>query len=251
MGVSTRNPISVRTAKDGEFVTSTIRRSNPLQPGKGVNSSGARFMILNYSLKDLIEYAWVVHPHQIEGGPQWLDNETYNLSALMPTNPRPNSDQRRRMTQTVIEKRFLLKFHIAKKQMPVYRIIVAPGGVKMTARRPEEAANAPSSLGLPFAPRLPAKNVSMPRLAAFLQSTVLDRPVIDQTGLGATYDFDLKWQANASQFGGRGGKGTWHGDAKDPDLFTAMQTQLGLKLESLTMPVDIMVIDAATQPALK
>ena len=155
------------------------------------------------------------------------------------------------MTQTVVEKRFLLKFHMVKKEMPVYRMIVAPGGVKMTARKPDEAANAVSSLGLPFAPEIPAKNVSMPRLAALLQGTVLDRPVIDQTGLTATYDFDLKWQANEKQFGGRGGKGTWHGADKDPDLFTAIQSQLGLKLESVSLPVEIMVIDSASQPSVK
>jgi uncharacterized protein (TIGR03435 family) len=232
-------------------VASAIKPSNPLQPGKGVSSRGEKFQIANYSLKDFIEYAWVVHPHQIEGGPAWLDKETYNLSALLPTNPRPDSDKRRRMTQTVIEKRFLLRFHMAKKEMPVYRMTVVSGGVKMTARKPEEAALAPSSLGLPFAPRIPAKNVTMPRLAALLQGTVLDRPVIDQTGLTGSYDFDLKWQANESQFGGRGAKGTWHGDSKDPDLFTAMQSQLGLKLEPIVLPVDIIVIDSATQPSLK
>jgi uncharacterized protein (TIGR03435 family) len=206
-------------------------------------------MISNYTLKDFIEYAWVLHPHQIEGGPAWLDKDTYNMLGMLPT-PRPKTDQMRRMTQTVVEKRFGLKFHVTKKEMPVYTLVLAKGGSKMKTRKPDEAATAPSSLGLPFAPHIPAKNVSMPRLAALLQGTVLDRPVIDQTGLTGTYDFDLQWQANESQFGGRGGKGTWHGSAKDPDLFTAIEAQLGLRLEQQTMPVEIIVIDAAARPEL-
>jgi uncharacterized protein (TIGR03435 family) len=248
---STRNPISVRTANDGEFVASTVRPSNPLQPGKGVSSRGSRFAAVNYTLKDFIEYAWVVHPHQIEGGPDWIDKETYDLLAMLPSSPRPKSDQMRRMTQTVVDKRFLLKFHIEKRDMPVYVLQVANGGSKMKAREPQEAAKSVSSLGLPFAPHIPARNVTIPRLAALLQGTVLDRPVIDQTGLTGTYDFDLQWQANESQFGGRGGKGTWHGNAKDPDLFTAIQAQLGLKLLPQTLPVEIMKIDTATKPGAK
>jgi uncharacterized protein (TIGR03435 family) len=232
---------------DPEFTISTVRPSRPLQPGRGISSRPTQFQIINYTLRDYIEYAWMVHPRQIEGGPEWLDKDTYDLMGLLPT-PRPKSDQMRKMTQKVVMRRFVLKFHTVRKEMPVYTLEVAQGGSKMKERKPEDAFNDASSLGLPFAPHIPAKNVSVARLAAMLQDRVLDRPVIDQTGLTGTYDFDLVWRADKSQLGGRGGAGTWHGSDKDPDLFAAMQAQLGLKLEAKTMPVDVLVIDSAIKP---
>jgi uncharacterized protein (TIGR03435 family) len=84
-----------------------------------------------------------------------------------------------------------------------------------------------------------------------MQTTALDRPVVDQTGLTGKYDFTLDWTPDESQFGGRGGQAPPPADNAEvpPDLYTAIQQQLGLKLESTKAPVDVLVIDRVEKPS--
>jgi uncharacterized protein (TIGR03435 family) len=88
----------------------------------------------------------------------------------------------------------------------------------------------------------------MSDFTGFLQAVVLDRPVVDQTELTGRFDFQMKWTPDESQFGGRGGG--VKNDAADapPDLFTAIQEQLGLQLKSAKIPVDVLVIDRVEKP---
>ena len=91
----------------------------------------------------------------------------------------------------------------------------------------------------------------MADLAGVMQGAVLDRPVVDQTGITGRYDFTLTWTPDEFQFGGLGMKvPPPSGDAAaPPDLFTAFQQQLGLKLESTKAPADILVIDHVEKPS--
>jgi uncharacterized protein (TIGR03435 family) len=84
-----------------------------------------------------------------------------------------------------------------------------------------------------------------------MQSAVLDRPVVDQTGLEGRFDFQLKWTPDETQFGGLGIKVPPPTDdaAAPPDLFTAMQDQLGLKLQATKAAVDVIVIDRVSKPS--
>jgi len=84
-----------------------------------------------------------------------------------------------------------------------------------------------------------------------MQTAVLDRPVIDQTGLTGRYDFVLLWTPDETQFGGRGGQAPppANGGTAPPDLFTAMQQELGLKMDSVKAPVDVLVIDKVEKPS--
>jgi uncharacterized protein (TIGR03435 family) len=91
----------------------------------------------------------------------------------------------------------------------------------------------------------------MEEFAGLMQSAVLDKPVIDQTGLAGRFDFTLKWTPDEFQFAGLGIKPPAPADNADapPDLFTAMQQQLGLKLESTKAPADVLVIDHVEKPS--
>lgn len=91
----------------------------------------------------------------------------------------------------------------------------------------------------------------MAEFAGLMQSAVLDKPVIDQTGLAGRYDFTLKWTPDEFQFGGLGARPPAPADSADapPDLFTAMQQQLGLKLESTKAPTEVLVIDRIEKPS--
>src|SRR5262249_16985305 len=96
--------------------------------------------------------------------------------------------------------------------------------------------------------QLPARNVTMVQFASMLQRAVLDRPVLDKTGLSGNYDFDLEWTSDESQFGGLLAMAKVD-DPQKPDLFSAMQQQLGLRLQSSRGSVDVIVIDRVERPS--
>jgi len=95
---------------------------------------------------------------------------------------------------------------------------------------------------------LPAHNATMAQFASMLQRGVLDRPVVDRTGLTARYDFTLEWTPDETQFDGNLPPVSPE-NAKKPDLFTALQQQLGLRLEPSRAPVDVIVIDSVQRPS--
>jgi uncharacterized protein (TIGR03435 family) len=98
---------------------------------------------------------------------------------------------------------------------------------------------------------LTCSNATMADFAGLMQSTVLDKPVVDQTALPGRYDFTLNWTPDQFQFGGRGGAAPPPADdaAAPPDLFTAIQEQLGLRFESTKAPADVLVIDRLEKPS--
>jgi uncharacterized protein (TIGR03435 family) len=230
------------------FEVAMLRLANPARQGKGVNAPGQIFNVMNYTLKDFIEYAYVLHSSQIVGGPNWLDRDAYDLIAKLPA-PRPTGEEMRHMTQAVLADRFKLKSHRERKELPIYILMAGKNGSKLRERHPGDGGPAGSSVAMPNAPRIPGRNASMERLAAVLQ-VVLDRPVLDRTELTGLYDFDVHWAPDEHQFDGRGGRGMWRGAPDDPDIVTAIQEQLGLRLESQKAEIDVLAIDAANKPKL-
>jgi uncharacterized protein (TIGR03435 family) len=94
---------------------------------------------------------------------------------------------------------------------------------------------------------LPGRNASMTDLVAVMQRAILDRPVVDKTELKGRYDFDLEWAQDETQFGGELPPAP--ADAQSAPLFTAIQQQLGLRLEATRGPVEALIIDKAERPA--
>ena len=217
----------------------------------------------NVTLRTLIEYAYNVRSFQISGGPDWMANDRWELLAKPdPPEPAPAADidkaEERRVYDRIRERtRMLLaeRFHLAvrreSRDLPVYHLTIAKGGHKLQPAT--EKGGITRDLG-----RLTGKSAEMENFAVVL-SFVLGRPVIDQTGIAGRYDFDVKW---SEEFDGRQiGKEKGiaippdahppDGPASDPggpSLFTALEKQLGLKLESAKGPVDIIVVDRAERP---
>jgi uncharacterized protein (TIGR03435 family) len=132
----------------------------------------------------------------------------------------------------------------------VYALVAGKNGPRMKERKPDDGG-APFSLPV-IGLHMPARNVSMAQFADILQTIIPltdadreDLPVLDQTGLSGTFDFDLTWSGDAS-LSGRGGPVE---PATAPDLFTAIQEQLGLRLEARKAAVQILVIDSAERPS--
>ena len=231
------------------FEVATIKPSKPDQPGKGFRMNGRNFSTINTSLSDLITFAYDIQAKQIVGAPAWAESDRYDLGGKPEGEGAPSSRQLKIMVQKLLVDRYKLTFHRDKKELSVYTINVAKTGAKLTKSEAD-----PSSLpGLGFRGlgTFVARNATMADFATVMQTTALDRPVLDQTGLPGHYDFTLNWRPDEFQFQGLGVKmPPPSADAEaDPDLFTAIQQQLGLKLESTKAPAEVLVIDHVEKPS--
>jgi uncharacterized protein (TIGR03435 family) len=156
------------------------------------------------------------------------------------------------MLKALLVERFQLMFHREIRQTAVYALVVGKNGPRMNVRRPDDGGP-PFSLPL-VGLHMPGRNVSMAQLADILQTLIPltdpdrdDRPVLDQTGLAGTFDFDLAWAGDRTLSAGQGGQPADPSGA--PDLFTAIEQQLGLRLETKRTPTEILVVDRAARPS--
>jgi len=232
------------------FEVATIKPSKPGAPGKGLIMRDPRtFMTINYTVADLISFAYAVHPRQITGAPSWLEDEKFDITATPDPPGLPNRKQIEIMVQKLLADRFKLAFHRDKKELSVFALTVGKTGVKLTESTGDP--NGLPGLGLGGLGIANIRNANMSDFTGFMQSVVLDRPVVDQTELPGRFDFQLKWTPDDSQFPGvKGQLPPPKEDAEaQPDLFTAIQKQLGLKLEAVKAPVGVLVIDHVEKPS--
>jgi uncharacterized protein (TIGR03435 family) len=211
--------------------------------------SDNRFIEQDYTLKQLVAAAYDLNQKTISGGPPWLDSDHFDIEALTPGNVRPTHDEQMAMMRSLLAERFKLAFHRERKEFPCYQLVVAKGGPAL--KPTTAAADAPVVVGpgvvYPQKVVLPARNAAMSDFVSLLQRALMDRPVVDKTGLSGRYDFDLEWAPDETQFGGA--IPVAGDDAPSPPLFTALQQQLGLRLLATRGPVDAMVIERAELPA--
>jgi uncharacterized protein (TIGR03435 family) len=222
-------------------------------PGRYIRMQSVnRFYAKGFTLNALVAAGYSLTPRAISGGPAWTDSDRYDILASTPGDVQPNLDEQMAMLRKLLTDRFQLTFHREPKELPIYAITVAKGGPKL-----KESTALPGTLpelinvvypeekgGVHIL--LPARNATVVQFAAMMQRTVLDRAVVDQTGLSGTYDFDLEWTPDESQFGGNLPRSV---ESTKPSLFTAMQEQLGLRLEATKGPVQALVIDRVERPS--
>jgi uncharacterized protein (TIGR03435 family) len=201
----------------------------------GMSISGSRVMVSTLTLKNLISTAYNVKTYQISGEPSWAGDSATAFDVEAEAGGTPTMDQARLMLQALLADRFQLKLHRETKELPVYDLVVAKNGPKMK----ESAADATPSAGVSAGStrRMTEIRASMATVANQLVGFA-GRPVIDKTGLTGSYDFTLEWSP----------EGTPADAATGPSIFTAVQEQLGLKLESSKAPTEILVIDHAEKP---
>jgi uncharacterized protein (TIGR03435 family) len=232
------------------FEVATIKPSKPGTPGKGLVMRDPRtFATINYSVADLIVFAYELHPRQITGAPAWLETDTFDIQATPDPPGLPNRKQIEVMVQKLLADRFKLTFHRDKKELSVYTITVAKTGSKMTASTGDP--NGLPGLALGGLGKARIVNANINDFAGFMQTVVMDRPVVDQTDLKGRFDFTLNWTPDDSQFPGLKGQLPPPADNAEtfPDLFTAIQQQLGLKLEATKSQVGVIVIDHVEKPS--
>jgi uncharacterized protein (TIGR03435 family) len=221
-----------------------------------VAQPGGRFVAGNITLRFLIRSAFQLQGDQIVGGPNWLDTDRFDIDARAPQAPGPPSVQLLDMLQTLLAERFKLTTHTEKRELPVFalervgRDASFGPGLRPTAcpeltvdlSRPQPCTNAQTGVG-----SLTLRGMPFNQFTPFLSSFV-NRVVVDRTGLDGRYDLELKWTPEQPAQG-RGGAG--EPPAADPNaisIFTALQEQLGLRLNSTRDMVDVLVIDTLEHP---
>jgi uncharacterized protein (TIGR03435 family) len=234
---------------DPSFEVATIKPHDPEVTGQGINIKGRNFSTHNISVDGLIRFAYQVNGKQVVGGPEWMDKDKYDIAAVPDGEGTPSGKQWRRMLQKLIEERFKLKFHHDKRELSVYVLSVGKDG-------PKNLTKSVSTGVLPNFGFMPAPggvtsfatNTTMAEYAQMLQEGMFDRPVLDQTGISGRYDLKFTFMPDDSLFEGHGPAATVS-DNPAPSFFTAIQEQLGLKVEAMKAPADVMVIDHVEKPS--
>jgi uncharacterized protein (TIGR03435 family) len=215
----------------------------------------------NIPLGILLGVAYGMSNDRITGGPEWL-SDRYDISAKMgpdvadalkKMNPIDRRLARQRMFQALLTERCKMVFHRDTKELPVYLLVVAKGGSKLQQGKPADAS--PDGVGgtgtLQFGQGGLMTFKAMP-LSALIQilAQQVGRAVLDNTGLTGRYDFTWQFNLNASPGGGRGGANpAASGDSEPASIFTILQEELGLKLDSGKGPVEVIVIDHIERPS--
>ena len=200
----------------------------------------------------MIEFAYKLHDFQVTGGPGWATNETWEITAKVDQPPANydslSNDARdeigRERLQAVLAQRFNLKCHFEAKLLPVYNLVVAKGGTKL---KPTSADS--KDIGLLGSDRRNGANriygtgISLQFISAILSGKV-GRIVIDKTGLAGIYDFTVTYATDSDTASSASAP-----EPSGPSIFTAVEEQLGLKLEPAKGPVPTMVIDSIERPS--
>jgi bla regulator protein BlaR1 len=229
---------------------------------------GGRFTATNNTVRALILNAYnQIPPYLLSGGPSWIDSEAYDVEAKPADGAippglrgRPLWDKNRAMLRAMLADRFHLEIRTVSKEMPLYEISVAKNGPKLTKSTYDCSAEIDPCHGFRGNPRrLSAMGVDMADLASIL-SGYAGRPVLDKTGISGVFDFLLQWNVwygrqHTAQTTDETSRppSRYEGEQPDPDslpdLATALDRQLGLKLESRKGPVDTYVIERVERPS--
>jgi uncharacterized protein (TIGR03435 family) len=234
---------------DPSFEVATIKPTPPDFKGKGFGGPPRHFGTRGTTLVDIISFVYNVSPKQIIGAPDWVGTERFDITTGEPDVPgAPNQQQQQLMLRKVVEARFGLKFHKDKKEMSAYVLSVAKDGPKMTKSTADP--NSPPAFFFTKLGHLTVRNATMLEVVAGFQGSVFDRPVVDRTGIDGHWDFSLKWTPDETQFQVFGAKIVPDESADaPPPIYTAIQQQVGLKLDATKTMVDVMVMDHVEKPS--
>jgi uncharacterized protein (TIGR03435 family) len=235
---------------DPSFEVATVKPTGPDTQGRRINVNGRNFITENTTLADLIKFAYRINGKQIVGAPDWFDNDKFSIAAVVGAEGTPSDKQWRIMLQKLIAERFKFKFHTEKRELSVYVLAVGKDGPKNLTKSLSNGVLPGFSFGGdPGGLVSYAQNATMKEYADMtLQGRLLDRPVLNQTGIEGRYDFKVTFMPDESLFGGHGPP-IPVSDNPAPGFFTALQEQLGLKLDAVKAPADVMVIDHVEKPS--
>jgi uncharacterized protein (TIGR03435 family) len=229
------------------FEVATIKPSDPDLPGGKIwGTDGRRLQTRNSHLKWLIQWAYGIQGSQIVEAPDWSESFRFDVMGEIEGTKVASDPEWRIAMQKLLADRFQLQFHHETREMPAYVLVTAKGGPKLTRSDPEkDLAPILSFQGAPGQTmRGFGRDVTLGQYFGEVQRLTLDRPLSDQTGITGTFNITMLFT--------RAGGDPSAPEVPDapPDIFGAVQEQLGLELKKTTAPVDVLVIDHAEKPSL-
>jgi uncharacterized protein (TIGR03435 family) len=225
------------------FEVASIKPSDPDSQLKVDFAAGGRLIVTHATLRFLIKIAYDISDDQLSGGPGWVNSTRFDVQGKPPNANGSNPETHLRL-QRLLADRFQLEMRKESKPMPIFALVAAKNGPKMkrdSSPGDPELKNG-NGRGL-----LTATRVDMPTLAKFLSEGQTGRPVTDLTGLPGRFDFKLEWTPDASLQ--TNGALTMAPDAGGISIFTALQQQLGLRLDARTGASDYFVVTRAELPS--
>jgi uncharacterized protein (TIGR03435 family) len=207
------------------FEAASIKLNTSGSGSGGSKGSKGQVVFTNVPLRRLIQRAYSIQDFELVG-PDWMANVRFDIAAKYPADS--TAEQRPLMLQTLLAQRFHLTIHRETKEMPAYALVVAKNGPKLEASK-EDGNSTTTNRG-----RFEDTAVSMAGLAKQLAEQ-LEHPVVDKTGLTGVYTLKLEWTPDDQPAGSE--------PALGPSISTALQDQLGLKLQTQKLPVEILVVD--------
>ena len=174
-------PKTMPADADPTLDVATIKPSQPGQQGKGFGFRGSEFVTFNTNMNDLIAFAYGLHAKQITGAPDWFGTDMFDIAGKPDVPGRPDIKQMQSMMKKLLADRFSLKFHKEQKELSVYAIRLASGGPKMS--KTTAGPNDGGGFGFRGLGDLVVRDLSMAEFANWMQGSVMDRPVVDQTGI--------------------------------------------------------------------
>jgi uncharacterized protein (TIGR03435 family) len=230
------------TASPAFEVASVRPHPGPLHVEMGFSSSGPRLNLEGYNPMQLVMEAYGLKDYQVSAAPSLKTQDTiyYDIAAKAEGDATPTKAEFRRMLQILLAQRFNLKYHFEAREMPVYALVVEKSGPKFKPSAPD--ASGRGEVGVNGRNQtLTTPLESMNSLADDIANAFsVDRPVVDRTGLTGTYDIQLE---ATPEFRINRDSGS-----EDVSIFTAVQEQLGLKLEPAKAPVQVLIIDHIESP---
>lgn len=240
-----------RTPTDIQFEVATIKPDKASGGPRFVGHTPSGLTVKNMPVLFLLREAFGLEDDRILGAPAWVKTDRFDIEAKVGESDTPRLktltiDQRRWMLRPFLEDRFNLKFHYEDKVLPVYVLVVTKGASRMKAFRPP---GDPATNGLRYTSRghIEAHGTSM-EFAVSVLSQQVGRTIVDKTGLTGKYDFTLEWEPDDSP----PIEGSDNGlpvDSGRASIFTALQEQLGLKLEPQKEAISVLVIDQIGPPS--
>ncbi|HUB80566.1 MAG TPA: TIGR03435 family protein [Bryobacteraceae bacterium] len=222
-----------------EFDAASIKPNTSVRVGLMINTSkSGDFVAENVTLRNLIAYAWRVKEFQTVGGPKWLDSDHYDILAKPPHDGVTSGDRNRLRMRALLADRFQLAVHTGTKEMFVYALAVAKNGPRLepaTGDSPRKGIEGRRGI-------MTCRAASMKSFAEWGLAPRLGNIVLDKTGLEGEFDFTVRYADDSPP---KPGVEVEAPDPSLPDLASALQQQLGLKLETQKAPVEVIVVDHA------
>ncbi len=232
---SAQPPREVPNRRAFEVVSVKANRSGLDRNESHAKSTPGRYDATNVKVKELIQDAFRVKEFQISGAPGWTATEGFDIAATTGASAGLTDTELEPVLRSLLEDRFQLRFHRETKDMPAYSLVIARNGPKLIAHSGDAGFDV-SIRHRPGTLILSGTKMSLSKLTEVL-SRRLGRPVLDGTGLSGEYDLKMEWAPDPSA------------ESADASLFTALQEQLGLRLESTKAPAEIIVVDGVERPS--